>query len=119
MEDKNLNQHNISVGNNSVLFGTSSDDIEQGLHNGQFIDTSDTPIVDDKNKIVNEQDQNEVVNSSPGNSDEKILSQPAVADNTFVKQQAVKPNELEQNVPELDPDKDTIDNAGQISKAED
>jgi hypothetical protein len=53
---------NLSVGHTkneeaSAIFGTSSDAIVQGLANGDFLETPD-----DKNQIVNQQDQQEVVN---------------------------------------------------------
>ena len=63
MEDHNM--HQSSEGSVSdALFGTSSDAIIQGLHQGilQAQQVNDG----DKNQIVNEQDQNEVTNTLEG-----------------------------------------------------
>lgn len=52
--------------NSSAIFGTSSDAIVEGLHNRDFVDQNDPASTlnadDDPNKIVNTQDQNEIVN---------------------------------------------------------
>jgi hypothetical protein len=57
------NNKNKSGTSDASLFGTSSDDIIEGLHNGSFIDPGPGSIVDgDKELIVNEQEQNLIVN---------------------------------------------------------
>ena len=69
MEDRNdQNLHEGSV--SDALFGTSSDAIIEGLHQGVLTAQSfngateeDTGRADDKNQIVNEQDQNEITNA--------------------------------------------------------
>ena len=65
MENSNSNQQNQeNTSLSNIIFGTSSDAIEQGLHSGQFVepDVETDGVIDDKNKIVNEQEQNEIVN---------------------------------------------------------
>ncbi len=67
MEDKNeqyTNDGNVS----DAVFGTSSDAIIEGLHQGIFTAQSDSDNqpengVSDKNQIVNEQDQNDITNA--------------------------------------------------------
>jgi hypothetical protein len=58
------NNKNKTGTSDTPLFGTSSDDIIEGLHNGSFIDPD--PAVagldGDKELIVNEQEQNLIVN---------------------------------------------------------
>lgn len=59
MKQSELNKQNQAVSNQSnIIFGTSSDDIQQGLNNGQFVDEPPG----DKDQILNEQEQNEIVN---------------------------------------------------------
>jgi hypothetical protein len=60
MMDNNKNKTGSS---DTPLFGTSSDDIIEGLHNGTFIDPDPGLVADgDKELIVNEQEQNLIVN---------------------------------------------------------
>ena len=67
-----MEEHNdqfLSEGNVSdALFGTSSDAIIEGLHQGVLTtqpasDASDEGNTDDKNQIVNEQDQQDITNA--------------------------------------------------------
>jgi len=54
-----------STDNSGIILGTSSDAIIEGLHQGNFVDLDATNAVsvdDDKDQIVNQQDQNEIVN---------------------------------------------------------
>lgn len=65
MKDSEFNKKNQAVNNQSnIIFGTSSDDIQRGLNSGQFVDEYDAgeTAPDDKEQIVNEQEQNEIVN---------------------------------------------------------
>ena len=66
----NLKEQGEGAGSN-IIFGTSSDAIEEGLHKGQFIEDK---LIDDKNQIVNEQDQNEIVNPSEENFNEEVVA---------------------------------------------
>lgn len=67
MEDRNeqfKNEGNVS----DALFGTSSDAIIEGLHQGVLTsqainDGTEADTTDDKNQIVNEQDQNDITNA--------------------------------------------------------
>lgn len=52
-------------GNSNIILGTSSDAIIDGLHSGKFSENAATGYSsadDDKDQIVNQQDQNEIVN---------------------------------------------------------
>lgn len=65
--------------NSSPILGTSSDAIIEGLHHGDFTTENDasgmaSPV--DKEQIVNEQDQHEIVNAGPDEEDETSLQQP-------------------------------------------
>ncbi len=65
--------------NSSPILGTSSDAIIEGLHHGDFTTENDTsgmatPV--DKEQIVNEQDQHEIVNAGADEEDETSLQQP-------------------------------------------
>lgn len=53
-KDTNNQQAQNQVGETDAIFGMSSDAITEGLHQGAFID--------DKDQIVNEQEQLEIVN---------------------------------------------------------
>src|SRR5690349_596825 len=68
------NNKNKTGTSDASLFGTSSDDIIEGLHNGSFIDAEPGSAVDgDKELIVNEQEQNLIVNP-----DEEIFDEAPV-----------------------------------------
>jgi len=98
MEDnKNVNRQNQGNANMSnIIFGTSSDAIEEGLHNGQFLETSNetvTPGLDDKNQIVNEQEQNEIVNPKEESFNEGISPEATVKENTQTSEKKELPKE--------------------------
>lgn len=117
MAGKNINQQIQADGNNSnIIFGTSSDDIQQGLHNNQFIDTTPEPGDGDKDQIVNEEEQNEIVNPSEEVFNEEPAIQTVAKDNIIVDEVH---NQLKEKVIDVDYDEDAIDGAGRISKAED
>jgi len=118
MEEKNLNQQNQSEGTYSnIIFGTSSDDIERGLHNNQFIDETTPSETGDKDQIVNEEEQNEIVNPSVETFNEEPAPQTIGSITTGEQQKS--PGQSEENVIDLDPDKEDIDKTGKISGAED
>jgi hypothetical protein len=73
------NNKNKMGSSDAPLFGTSSDDIIEGLHKGNYIDPDAGPGVDgDKELIVNEQEQNLIVNP-----DEEVFDEaPAVITGT-------------------------------------
>lgn len=117
MEENNINQQIQAGSNNSnIIFGTSSDDIQQGLHNNLFIDTTPEPEDGDKDQIVNEEEQNEIVNPSEEIFNEEPATQTVAKDSTTVYEVH---NQLEEKVSDVDSDEDAIDGAGKISKAED
>jgi hypothetical protein len=117
MEEKNINQQIQADGNNSnIVFGTSSDDIQQGLYNNQFIDTTPEPGDGDKDQIVNEEEQNEIVNPSEEVFNEEPATQTVAKDNKTVDEVH---NQLKEKVIDVDYDEDAIYRAGKISKAED
>ena len=60
----NKDQAFQDAGNSNIILGTSSDVIIDGLHSGQFSEEASGEIAgsDDKDQIVNQQDQNEIVN---------------------------------------------------------
>lgn len=72
MEERN--EQHLSAGSISdALFGTSSDAIIEGLHEGVLTaqsvsDAPETGNIDDKNQIVNEQDQNSITNTVEDNA---------------------------------------------------
>jgi hypothetical protein len=73
------NNKNKAGTSDASLFGTSSDDIIEGLHNGSFIDAEPGSGLDgDKEQIVNEQEQNLIVNPDEETFDEV----PAVIEGT-------------------------------------
>ena len=81
MEEKKTNQQSrIEVTSSNIIFGTSSDDIQQGLHNQQFIDPSDISNIDDKDLIVNEEVQNEIVNPSEETFNEELAPSSLTSD---------------------------------------
>ncbi|MEJ7739072.1 MAG: hypothetical protein WKF97_16730 [Chitinophagaceae bacterium] len=55
-----------TITNSNTIFGTSSDDILQDLHNGNLEETTKEPdqASIDKDQIVNTQDQHEIVNQA-------------------------------------------------------
>lgn len=61
-----INDHDFQdAGNSNIILGTSSDAVIDGLHSGQFSEkaaTGNSSTDDDKDQIVNQQDQNEIVN---------------------------------------------------------
>lgn len=69
----------------NIIFGTSSDDIERGLHNGDFIDRSLVEPVcpGDNDMIVNEQEQNEIVNPAEENFSEDLTTGSSEEDKNF------------------------------------
>lgn len=76
--EKNAHQED----NSSAIFGTSSDAIVQGLHNGAFTEQEDaTGQLNPKDDaiIVNEQEQNEIVNPDEEEFTEKTLEKAPVA----------------------------------------
>ncbi|MEJ7769197.1 MAG: hypothetical protein WKF89_15365 [Chitinophagaceae bacterium] len=96
--------------NSSAIFGVSSDAIVQGLHNGEFIDTANmTANPGDAEKIVNEQDQHEIVNPAEEDFTEEPVQNPS-ADNSIEKQ------ELLSEPVEGDLIDDGIDKEGEIEK---
>ncbi len=117
MDEKNLNEHILPDSNTSnIIFGTSSDDIQQGLHNNQFIDTTPESGGSDKDQIVNEEEQNEIVNPSEEIFNEEPSTQTVAKDNTTVNE---LPNQHEEKVIDSDVDNNVIDKAGKISKEAD
>ena len=73
MEENQTNQQSrIELTNSNIIFGTSSDDIQQGLHNQQFLEPSDMAGIDDKDLVVNEEVQNEIVNPSEETFNEEL-----------------------------------------------
>lgn len=117
MEEKNIDQQIQADGNNSnIIFGTSSDDIQQGLLNNRFIDTTPEPGDGDKDQIVNEEEQNEIVNPSEEVFNEEPAIQTVAKDNTIGDEMHYQ---LKEKVIDVDSDEDAIDGSGKISKAED
>ena len=113
MEEKKINR---GEGNNSdIIFGTSSDDIKQGLYNNQFIDTSTANAGGDRDQIVNEEEQNEVINPSEETFNEEPA--PQTVSNDAVAADEVK-TPLEENSLDVESDNDQVE-SGNISKAED
>ncbi len=117
MEEKNINQQIQSEGSNSnIIFGTSSDDIQEGLHNNQFIDTMVASGSEDKDQIVNEEEQNEIVNPSEETFTEEPTPQTTVKDNTTINEAQTHSGEP---LTDSESEKDPINETGKISKAED
>ena len=119
MEEIKKNQQNAAgVTNSNIIFGTSSDDIQQGLDNNQFIDQSETPA-GGEDKIVNAQEQNEIVNPSEEIFNEDSIKQHTPIDNTIFKEGQNKKNQLEENPDTLNSNEPATDDIVKISKAED
>jgi hypothetical protein len=63
MENNNNQQTFVTGENSGVILGTSSDAIIEGLHQGDFVEGGPAgALPDDDDKIVNQQDQQEIVN---------------------------------------------------------
>lgn len=94
MANNHLNQQDkIEEINSNIIFGTSSDSIEQGLHNGEFTEEASTASstgIDDKDVIVNEQEQNEVVNASEEKFNEGTLPESSADKNTLIREDQKK-----------------------------
>lgn len=73
MNNSDKNEQTIPSADNSALFGTTSSDIVEGLHQNAFPQSSsDTPEEDDQ--IVNAQDQQEIVNPTQEPSAEESVT---------------------------------------------
>ncbi|HZG24526.1 MAG TPA: hypothetical protein VEZ17_08095 [Chitinophagaceae bacterium] len=72
----------------TAIFGTSSDAIVQGLANGDFVETGD-----DKNQIVNQQDQQEIVNPLETELKEEVNPDPSPVNQTESFHTGSKPDE--------------------------
>ncbi|MEO5996825.1 MAG: hypothetical protein ABIN89_08840 [Chitinophagaceae bacterium] len=97
MENNNSNQqHHRKANMSNIIFGTSSDIIEEGLHTGQFLETNgdkEIPGIDDKNQIVNEQEQNEIVNPSEESFNEGISPASTIKENITTSEKKELPKE--------------------------
>ncbi len=100
--------------NSNIIFGTSSDDIQQGLHNNQFIDTSAAYAGGDKDQIVNEEEQNEIVNPSEETLGEEPAPQTVTSDAPAANEVKMP---LEENSLNVESDDDQVE-SGNISTAE-
>ena len=108
----------IEVTNSNIIFGTSSDDIQQGLANNQFIDSTERPV-GDEDQIVNAQEQNEIVNPTEETFNEDTAQQNSPVDNTIFKEGQNKINQFEENINALNPGESATGDTVKISKAED
>ena len=77
MENFKHNKETAAViSHSNSLFGTSSDDIIDDLHHGNLQDTDDIirGEFDDKEQIVNEEDQQEIVNPAQDETEKNDVS---------------------------------------------
>jgi len=96
MENTNANQQNQeNASSSNIIFGTSSDAIEEGLHSGQFIerDVETNGVIDDKNKIVNEQEQNEIVNPAEESFDQGTSPETTINESSLTSDKKDLPKE--------------------------
>ncbi|MEO6917042.1 MAG: hypothetical protein ABI151_16675 [Chitinophagaceae bacterium] len=61
MNNEENNEQLIPSADNSALFGTTSSDIVEGLHQNAF-PRSSSPVPEEDDQIVNAQDQQKIVN---------------------------------------------------------
>lgn len=113
MEEKDpKRQINLEGTHSNIIFGTSSDDIERGLHNNQFIYDTSVTEDGDKDQIVNEEEQNEIVNPSEENFNEEPAQQTSTNDKKTINEDAKLINQPEENL--MDPDQKDIDKQEKI-----
>lgn len=91
----NLDKHEqaIPTADNSVLFGTTSSDIVEGLHHHAF-PQSESAIPGDEDQIVNEEDQQDVVNPTT----EETATPPSQESTTLQNLPGIEKDLLDKNI---------------------